>query len=375
MKENRDPWFIRLPDGRVLKAKSTDAVRHHLEAGHIPRNSYARRDASEEWVALTWIQEFSGERPVQTRADSAELPPQLTASNPDAGPRSGVSSRLDPMRLQTVGVRGFVDELLAALDSTLNRSKLITACLMGVLIGVIMYLVPWAVLQVWAEGLWLGWLVAAVVAALILAYGVTQITRQTHLELSRMRPVEAAEARAGMQPFFGRLFIAYLIMAGLAVGLVLLFQRVPDWIAGAGLDGAALTALQTGIWVVGVLFLVMVFGVLLNLVWLLAPVLIVEEGSVGDALREARALFREHRLRILLYEAMALGMGIVATLPIAIPIFLALTYSPPFVGDPRIIGVVVFGLMGLAAGPLLACMAVANVFAYLNLRYEYTPAK
>src|SRR5947199_84132 len=59
MKENRDPWYVRLPDGRVLKAKSTDAVRHHLEAGNIPRNSYARRDPTEEWVELTWIAEFS----------------------------------------------------------------------------------------------------------------------------------------------------------------------------------------------------------------------------------------------------------------------------------------------------------------------------
>ena len=35
MKEHYDPWYVRLPDGRTIKAKSTTSVRHHIEAGHI----------------------------------------------------------------------------------------------------------------------------------------------------------------------------------------------------------------------------------------------------------------------------------------------------------------------------------------------------
>ena len=38
------------------------------------------------------------------------------------------------MRLQTVGIRGLIDELIAALDSTLTRSKMVPAFLASVLI-------------------------------------------------------------------------------------------------------------------------------------------------------------------------------------------------------------------------------------------------
>ena len=44
MKDHYDPWYVRLPDGRTIKAKSTASVRHHVEAGHVPLNSMLRRD-------------------------------------------------------------------------------------------------------------------------------------------------------------------------------------------------------------------------------------------------------------------------------------------------------------------------------------------
>ena len=59
MKEHHDPWYVRLPDGKIIKAKSTSSVRHHVEAGNIPLNSMARRDTEEEWVSLVWISEFA----------------------------------------------------------------------------------------------------------------------------------------------------------------------------------------------------------------------------------------------------------------------------------------------------------------------------
>src|SRR5262249_12542180 len=131
-------------------------------------------------------------------------------------------------------------------------------------------------------------------------------------------------------------------------------------------------AAATAVSILGLLVTLVVFGVVLNLIWLLAPILVVEEGSAADALREGRALFREHRLRIFLYEGRALALGRVATLPLALPAYLA-TGSLVFV-NPVVSGVVA-ALWGLVAGPLIAFLAVANVFVYLNLRYEYTPAK
>lgn len=376
MKENRDPWYIRLPDGRVLKAKSTDAVRHHLEAGNIPRNSTARRDPSEEWVALSWVQEFTagvGNR-AEDPTETDVLVPQLAAiRGPDPNPRAGVSSRLDPMRLQTVGVRGFVEELLAALDSTVNRAKLWTGCLSGMVIALFLFLIPWLIVQVWADGAWLGSIIAWAAAGVALAFGVTIVTRQTHQELSTMRPVSWAEARTGMQPFFLRLSIAYLLVGGVGYGLIELFQRLPGWIFQAGLSGTTFEVVATAVSILGLLVAISVFVVLMFTL-LVAPILVVEEGSVTDAIREWRALIREHRLRVFLYEGLAFAFGLVTMLPLAIPFYLALSHGPGIA--PNMVGVsTIRAIGGLVAGPLIAFLAVANVFVYLNLRYEYSPPK
>ena len=81
-----------------------------------------------------------------------------------------------------------IAHVLAALDSTLSRTKLWAACLTGIVVAVALFLIPWLVLEVWAQGSWLAWALTCVAGALLLAYGVTFITRQTHLELSTMRP-------------------------------------------------------------------------------------------------------------------------------------------------------------------------------------------
>ena len=52
MSPTPDAWYLRFPDGRVLRAGSTEAVRHHLEHGRIPPDSRARRDPGEPWVPL-----------------------------------------------------------------------------------------------------------------------------------------------------------------------------------------------------------------------------------------------------------------------------------------------------------------------------------
>src|SRR5580692_3010314 len=101
MKEHYDPWFVRLPDERVLKAKSTASVRHHVEAGNIPLNSEARRNTEVEWAALSRIPEFAdlmvaGNRSVGSMPDIAQQP--SNGSSPDISLKSGVSARLDPLR-------------------------------------------------------------------------------------------------------------------------------------------------------------------------------------------------------------------------------------------------------------------------------------
>jgi hypothetical protein len=50
-------------------------------------------------------------------------------------------------------------------------------------------------------------------------------------------------------------------------------------------------------------------------------------------------------------------------------------YGPTPLFENVVALVALRGLMGMVVGPFLAFLAVANVFVYLNLRYEYTPAR
>ena len=391
MSKHPDAWYVRLPDGRVLRASSTEAVRHHVEAGRIPINSMVRRHADAEWTALSWAPEFSSLAVAVARAavERAAPPPNdhpaPTAHGahgpapppvPNEGEVHGVAARLDSLRLQTVGVRGLVEELLGALDSTLVSSKLKAACVAGVilLLGTfaVYRLVPLAL-----DGAgWVAELLAILLQLLVLATVNTLLTRQTHLELSGMRRATLTEAREGSRPFVLRVFFAYLLVAGVALGLMVLFRNAPGWLAHhgteAGISGEAVGPLANAAAAIGVLGCA-VLWVIVGMCWLLAPVLVVEECSVGRGLREWCGLLRQHFWRVVLYEGLALAAGLVATLPLALPVALSLASGPVLPGNVAVRATVA-GLNGLAVGPFLAFLAVANVFVYLNLRYEYSPA-
>ena len=111
--------------------------------------------------------------------------------------------------------------------------------------------------------------------------------------------------------------------------------------------------------------------------FLVPPIIVVEECSVGDAIREWRALLREHRIRVMIYEGMVLALAFVAALPLLVPVQLALQYGPPLPPGQFnwAIDAIPLVLRAIAVGPALAFIAVANLFIYLNLRYEYTPRK
>ena len=109
---------------------------------------------------------------------------------------------------------------------------------------------------------------------------------------------------------------------------------------------------------------------------LLPPILVVEDCSIGKALSLWLRLLRRDMGRVFLYEALALGLGLAATLLLALPWLALFIYEP--VDFPQLLpapspsrGRV---LAGLALAPLLAYLMVANVFIYINLRYESAPA-
>ncbi len=381
MKDHHDPWYVRLPDGRVVKAKSTSSVRHHVEAGNIPLNSMARRESGEEWVSLTWIAEFTDLSPGRRKRATASAQDSAVQQSVNANGsaehvlKSGISARLDPMRLQTVGIRGLVDELVAAFDSTVSSGKLVVASSIGAAASVVILLIMRGAFAIYPEGLWFAELAGGITALLGLASLSALLTRQTHLELSTMRPVRPSEAAKGFSHYVLQIFLGYLATIGVAAGLIALLHHSPEWLRGLTDNSSLNEVLQTAAWSVGVILATCLF-VLMTVSFLLPAILVVEECSLGDALREWRALLREHRVRVMVYEGMAIAFALVAALPLLLPVQLALAFMPPFSSAANwVSGSLALALDGFAVGPAAAFMVVANLFIYLNLRYEFSPAR
>jgi len=121
-----------------------------------------------------------------------------------------------------------------------------------------------------------------------------------------------------------------------------------------------------------------------GLCWLLTPAIVVEDSSWLAGIREWRQLIREHFGRVLVYEGLALMLGLAVALPVTAAVSLALDGRPAVLpGWPTNVDTgagwanagIVAALEALTAAPLLAVLGVANVFIYLNLRYEQGPVR
>ncbi|HKB04239.1 MAG TPA: hypothetical protein VKD90_18590 [Gemmataceae bacterium] len=368
MKDRYDPWYVRLPDGRTIKAKSTASVRHHIESGHIPLSSHVRRDANEEWVGLVWVAEFS-----DYRKEAAAQPVATPASAPA---RSGVHARLDPLRLQTVGVRGLIDELIAALDSALTRSKVLPAFAAAVLLYVGLYSVP-LILSAARTSATAVLAAQAAVAVLILSVLNAVLVKLTHLELSTMRPARFGDAFRMRSAYLAHVLVANVVVA--VPGLVLLWvlYQLPGWTADWLRDAeTAREAVRIPL-VVIVLFLSVLTWLVIGLCWLLAPAVVVEDSTWLAGVRVWRQLLGDHFGRIVVYEGLAVLLGVAISLPLTLATGLAVGGPPGLLpawpvpaGEAGWAGAPAAVVQGLAAGPLLALLPVANVFIYLNLRYE-----
>lgn len=386
MRDHYDPWYVRLPDGRTIKAKSTASVRHHVQAGHIPLNSMVRRDSEEEWAALVWVAEFADLAAPSARSiapPTPDRPPQATAG------RSGVSARLDPMRLQTVGVRGLMDELVAALDSALSRTKMVPAFAAAILVFLGMFAARTVHRWLAEPGAfpWLPVVAGTAFAVLILSILNALLARLTHTEVSTMRPARLRAELAGLPRSAVSVVVANALVAGGALGLLFLLQHVPGWVdqgvADAGLGRRPRAAIFTPVLVVVQLLSVFAWLVV-GLCWLLTPAIVVEESSWLAGIREWRQLIREHFGRVLVYEGLAVLLGIAVALPVTLAVSLALVGQPRLVPawpagavpyESAVTGTVAAILEALTVAPVLAVLGVANVFIYLNLRYEHGPGR
>jgi hypothetical protein len=372
-----DVWFIRFPDGRVLRAASTTVVRQQLGAGRIPAASTVRRGPDEEWVSLGWTEEFAdlvAARPVANGGTPAPAAPSARRPRPPAGEHAGLSSRLDPTHLQTVGVRGLVEELIAALDGTLVRRKLTFALLGALILGLLAALMPLRLADFGKPGTELLWALAAAVVLAVGALVTALLTRMTFVELSRLRPARWREVASGLPALAVRVAVAQFLVMGGTLAVIGLLRRLPAEVLPPGTDEVS-AARQWGATVAvaaGVLAEVALWPVF-SFALLLAPLLAVEGVSVATGLVQWFRLVRGNLGRVFLYEALAAGVGLVATLPLFLPL---LAFAGRF-EDPRFDSAVTVAravFIALALAPLFAYLVVANVFIYLNLRYE-TPRR
>jgi hypothetical protein len=368
-----DTWYVRLPDGRVLRAASTSVVRQHLDAGRIPSDSRVRRSPHEEWIALDWTDEFADllRQHREARSERAgSSAPQPAPAKPVL--RSHVAARYDPARIQTVGLRALAEELIAALDNTLARSKLITAGLFSVFSALVWAVfgninppekLPWSVLP---GALALLFVFLGAIAANVI------LTQMTYLELSRLRPAAWTEARVGLVGFARRLFVAFLLAGGSVVAAIVFLHRwnLHDFAGAAGGYFHLPPTFVAEILSIVSLLLEVVLWAVLPFTFLLGPVVVVEESSVLGSLAQWWWLVRSHLGRLFLYESTAV-MGGIAMLVFAFPLELVVWLHRGEWGNVQTAtGIGLCLLTGLAAAPLIAYLAVAQVFIYLNVRYE-----
>src|SRR6516164_7281150 len=375
MKSHPDTWYVRFPDGRVVRAPTTLAVRQHLSTGQIPLESRVRRSNEEEWSTLDWTREFAdlvpGAHPSRI-ASSLMIERQLPAFKASPSEPVSIAARLDPHRLKTVGLRGLMEELVAALDTTISKGKLVVAGTSGVVsAAVVAFTASFTdfYFQPWSAGIWVG--LGLVLVAIYVASNIL-LTQMTYTELSRLRPARWLEARAGWGIFSIRLFAPFLTIAAgtsLAIwALRLLPEQLRAWEPVQNMEEFR----QFGLPVLTVLVLLseMVLWPVLGFTLLLGPVVVIEECPLLQGVRQWWGMIRRHWGRLFLYQFAAILVGL-TTLVFAFPLLLVAWGRVGNWGSfDNAIGLSLCLLAGLAAAPLIAYLAVAHVFIYLNLRFE-----
>jgi hypothetical protein len=358
--ESQDTWYVRLPTGRVVRARNTHKLRAHLGRGHIPTGSEVRRAHHERWRPLTSVAEFADLLLPAAAYGTGALP----SSSPEIETPS-IAARLDPTRLRTPGVPALLQELLAALDSTLVRGKLLVTALAALLGGVLLAVLDSGLVDRLLPEAWQrGW-VAGPVLVLLAAVTVTLLTRMTYLEVATLRPAPWREVREGLGSATARVLLAWVLVGGPLAALFLVLRWLPGWLAAAGEPSglAAPAAAAAALVVETLLWPVVIVGLLL------APLVVIEPCSLWSAVGRWRHLWHRQFFRVFFAEAVAFVLAALASLALALPLLLAGWSSPaggPWTAAVRPVACV---LAAVACTPLLAYLAVVNVFLYLFLAY------
>src|SRR5713101_7194414 len=236
MATSSDRWYIRFPNGRILRARSTEALRRNLKSGRIPGDSRVRRSAEEPWQTLEVTPEF---------ADIASADNAGAKGSPvsESVPRD--KTRAAAGGLRTFAVRGLVEELFIAFDSSLQRTKLTAAASTVLGIGVTLGIGDVAIPLLPRDWVWAGYLGTALVVLVLFNICTSILTQMTGIELSRYRPAHFREVRAGLFVYAARLTCAVGLVGGPILGLIFLLRFVHGWLtrADAGQQGPGMETL------------------------------------------------------------------------------------------------------------------------------------
>src|SRR5437660_9001827 len=85
MAAGADTWYVRLPDGRTLRARNAEVLRGYLSAGRIPWESRVRRSGDEEWRPLDDVAEFAVALPGEHDGPSTTAAPAPSAPRSSSG--------------------------------------------------------------------------------------------------------------------------------------------------------------------------------------------------------------------------------------------------------------------------------------------------
>jgi hypothetical protein len=368
MRGTAELWYLRLPDGRVFRAAGTAVVRQQLISGRLPPATRLRRSPEEEWRSFERWTEFSDlAGPAANGPGSSGTPTNSAEKSATSGT---IASRIDSVQLRQVGVRALMEELLAALDNTAVRGKLLVSLWAGLVVGALAGLLslPFFSLELSPPGP--GWLL--IFGMLLIVLWLTGLlTQLVFSELSRLRPARWADGVKGITALTCRLVVLQGgVWAVLAAAVMLCRELSAYLLAVAGTEPAADVLAGIEVATVAVILVEGLVWLLGLLVQTIAPLLVVEGCSVSTGLWRWLRLVRRHFGRLLLAEGMALGVGLLLSGPAALLVWILQTATI----DGRLLWAAGFArclVAGMAGSLLLAYLVVANVFIYLHLRYEH----
>ena len=368
-----DSWYVRFPDGRVIRAANTTVVRLNIRQRHIPPGCMVRRSDDDAWRPMERTREFADL--IGMTAGGLDGDPEVVARprekpGSNAGmPTNGVGSRLDPQRLGTPGVPAVLREMLTALDLALTRRKLIAAVMAAAACGVVLAAAG-AVAALAPAAAGFAWTACGVLVLCVVSAGLGMLAQLTSVELQRMRPALWREGRTGLGRLTWRLVLAHFVVVAVAMGVPGGLLALTHWLLSVTASPWEFVCTPLA-HVTGVLVLLAAACLAPFVVasLLLAPILVFDSFSASAALRTWAEFVRRHFWRVVVNEAVIVLLAGLLAVPCLYPVLAA--EAVPL--DPRL------ALSAWCTRTLLTCLllapaaaflAVANLFLFVNIRYE-----